>query len=105
MGSAGVRWTITENWLAGAEFTAMDSYFFSDRHTARSPARQIVNAHLDWTSGNWRISLWGRNLSDETYYTRGFGSFGNDPRKGYIVEPYYQYGEPRTYGITLSYDR
>jgi len=87
------------------ELTAMDSYLFSDRHLARSPARQIVNAHLDWHWDSWRISLWGRNLSNETYYTRGFGSFGNDPRKGYILEPYYQYGEPRTYGITLNYER
>jgi iron complex outermembrane receptor protein len=105
MGSVGAKWAIKNNWLAGVELTAMDSYLFSDRHLARSPARQIVNAHLDWHWDSWRISLWGRNLSNETYYTRGFGSFGNDPRKGYILEPYYQYGEPRTYGITLNYER
>ncbi|MDG1065239.1 MAG: TonB-dependent receptor [Luminiphilus sp.] len=105
MGSVGATWTINNSWLAGVEFTAMDSYLFSDRHLARSPARQLVNAHLDWAWDSWRISVWGRNLSNETYYTRGFGSFGNDPRKGYILEPYYQYGEPRIYGITLNYER
>ena len=105
MGSVGAKWAIKNNWLAWVELTAMDSYLFSDRHLARSPARQIVNAHLDWHLDSWRISLWGRNLSNETYYTRGFCSFGNDPRKGYILEPYYQYGEPRTYGISLNYER
>ena len=105
MGNVGIRWTLSQNWLAGADISAMDSYFFSDRHSVRSPSRQLVNAHLDWTWDSWRISLWGRNLSNETYYTRGFGSFGNDPRKGYVLEPYFQYGEPRTYGITLNYER
>ena len=34
---------------------------------------------------------------------RGFGSFGNDPREGHATEPYYQFGEPRTVGISASY--
>ena len=45
----------------------------------------------------------GRNLTDELTVTRGFGSFGNDPRKDYALEPYYQFGEPRTLGATVSY--
>ena len=35
--------------------------------------------------------------------TRGFGTFGNDPRKEYVLEPYYQFGEPRTVGATVRY--
>ena len=53
--------------------------------------------------GNWSAALWCRNLTDEDYYLRGFGSFGNDPRKGSVVEPYYQYGEPRLLGVSASY--
>jgi hypothetical protein len=34
---------------------------------------------------------------------RGFGAFGNDPRKNYALEPYYQYGEPRVIGATAKY--
>ena len=48
--------------------------------------------------------LWGRNLIDETTFVRGFGTFGNDPRKEYALEPYRQYGEPRMVGLTLSYN-
>ena len=47
--------------------------------------------------------MWIKNLTDEDYYTRGFGSFGNDPRNFYETEPYYQFGDPRTYGITVGY--
>ena len=32
------------------------------------------------------------------------GTFGNDPRKEYALEPYRQYGEPRMVGLYLSYD-
>ena len=49
------------------------------------------------------MALWARNIGDTDYETRGFGGFGNDPRKGYAVEPYYQFGEPRVVGITASY--
>ena len=49
------------------------------------------------------MALWGRNLTDEDYAVRGFGSFGNDPRKSYALEPYYQYGDPRQLGVSASY--
>ena len=45
------------------------------------------------------MSVYGRNLTDRDTQVRGFGGFGNDPRKGYAEEPYYQYGEPLTYGV------
>ncbi len=105
MGSLGLTWQVTSQWFARADWTAMDSYFFSDRHSTLSPSRQLLNGRIEWRLGTWQIALWGRNLLNKTYFTRGFGSFGNDPRKGYAVEPYYQYGEPRTYGVTLEYRR
>ena len=70
----------------------------------RAPETHQLNASL---SGQWqrcRWTLWGRNLTDETTFVRGFGTFGNDPRKEYALEPYRQYGEPRMVGLSLSYD-
>ncbi|MEK9792328.1 MAG: hypothetical protein VW317_06440, partial [Halieaceae bacterium] len=52
----------------------------------------------------WRWVLWGRNLTNKTTFVRGFGTFGNDPRKEYVTEPYRQFGEPRIVGVTLTYD-
>ena len=80
-----------------------DSFYFSDRHRARADAYQLLNAALGYRTGAWELSLWGRNLGDEKYQVRGFGSFGNDPRKDYAVEPYYQLGEPRLVGVSASY--
>lgn len=80
-----------------------DSFYFSDRHDVKSTAYDLLNARLGYTHDSWSVALWARNLTDEDYYVRGFGTFGNDPRKEYEVEPYYQYGEPRVIGISASY--
>ncbi|OZB04275.1 MAG: hypothetical protein B7X54_08255, partial [Idiomarina sp. 34-48-12] len=57
---------------------------------------------LQWQLDAWRITLWGRNLTDEDYATRGF-YFGNDPRDEYQPTTYVQWGEPRRVGITFNY--
>jgi hypothetical protein len=51
----------------------------------------------------WYAQAWAKNLGDATVTVRGFGSFGNDPRKFYVTEPYYQFGAPRTFGVTVGY--
>ena len=104
MGSLTLAWLPTSGLTAGLEVTYMDDFFFSDRHDTRAVKRELVNGHIDWRQGSWRLSLWGRNLLNDDYTVRGFGSFGNDPRKEYVVEPYYQFGEPRVFGLTLTYD-
>ena len=76
---------------------------FSDRHDVRSVETHQLNASVSGEWGQWRWTLWGRNLTDDTTFVRGFGTFGNDPRKEYALEPYRQFGEPRIVGLTLSY--
>jgi outer membrane receptor protein involved in Fe transport len=98
------RYQFTTNIAAFVEATGSDSYFFSDRHSLRSPERHLLNANIEWRGDRVTIRLWGRNLTDRTTFVRGFGTFGNDPRKFYELEPYVQYGEPRVYGVTVSYD-
>ena len=52
--------------------------------------------HLGGDEGALRVSLWGKNLTDEEYREYGidFGSLGF---AGNV------YGEPRTYGLDLVY--
>ncbi|MFQ3263506.1 MAG: iron complex outermembrane receptor protein, partial [Porticoccaceae bacterium] len=40
----------------------------------------------------------------EDVIVRGFGGFGNDPRKYYATEAYYQFGEPRALGVSGQYN-
>ncbi len=81
----------------GAE--AKDEFYFSDSHDEKSEAYVLWNARIAYAQPGYEVSVYGRNLTDRDTQVRGFGGFGNDPRKGYAEEPYYQYGEPLTYGI------
>lgn len=102
--SAGITWRASALASLQLEVAGSDSYFFSDRHDVRAPETHQLNASLSGQWQRWRWTLWGRNITDETTFVRGFGTFGNDPRKEYALEPYRQYGEPRMVGLSLSYD-
>jgi len=103
MFSLGAIFDLTDRWYLRVEAEGKDSFFFSSRHSERSNAYEIFNARLGYRQNRWEVALWARNIGDEDIRTRGFGSFGNDPRKGYAVEPYYQFGEPRVIGVTANY--
>ncbi len=99
----GGRYDFGRGFYLRLDLEGKDDYFFSDRHEVKSPAYDLVHLRLGFDAAQWSLALWGRNLTDEDYFVRGFGSFGNDPRKEYVTEPYYQYGEPRMLGISASY--
>jgi iron complex outermembrane receptor protein len=90
-------------WFASLSVDGKDEFYFSDRHALKSDSYTLFNASMGYTADQWTVTLWGRNLADEDYYVRGFGSFGNDPRKFYVTEPYYQFGEPRITGLTFEF--
>ncbi len=96
-------YSFTTALAATLEVTGRDAFYLSDRHDVKSPSADLINANITWQQGDWSLTLWGRNLRDKTTITRGFGTFGNDPRKEYALEPYYQFGEPRTVGATINY--
>jgi len=91
-----------DRWFIQLSVDGKDEYYFSDRHAVQSDSYVLLNANAGYETDKWKISVWGRNLSDEDYATRAFGSFGNDPRKFYVTEPYFQFGEPRIVGLTLE---
>ncbi len=80
------------------------SQYFSNRHDEQADAYNLWHASLEYITGDFTAVLWVRNITDEEYQVRGFGSFGNNPGNGYITEKYVQLGTPRTAGLTLSYD-
>lgn len=91
-------------WFANVSADAKDEFYFSDRHSVQSDSYVLYNASAGYRADSWQVMLWGRNLGDEDYFVRAFGSFGNDPRKLYVTEPYFQFGEARVAGVTLSFD-
>ncbi|MEE4639850.1 MAG: TonB-dependent receptor [Wenzhouxiangella sp.] len=103
MFALGAVFQLSDRWYLRTEIEGKDAFFFSSRHEVRSDAYQLFHARLGYRTEQWDLALWARNIGDEDIKTRGFGSFGNDPRDGYIVEPYFQFGQPRVLGVSASY--
>ena len=100
----GFDYFFLEAWTFKANVEGKGSYYFSNRHNEKSDPYALLNSSLEYTNGSFTASVWVRNITDEEYYVRGFGSFGNNPSKYYETELYTQLGAPRTAGLTLSYD-
>jgi outer membrane receptor protein involved in Fe transport len=98
----GGAYELTPALTFSGSIEAKDDFFFSDRHEERSDAYELVNLELTYAVDNWSVAVYGKNITDELVKTRGFGSFGNDPRKFYETEPYNQFGAPRVVGVRGS---
>jgi len=102
--NVGFDVTFWDGFIFKTNVEGKGSYYFSNRHDEKSEAYSLVNSSLEYTNGSWSVVAWVRNIADTEYYTRGFGSFGNNPANDYATELYTQLGTPRTAGVTLSYD-
>ena len=98
----GASYTAAGGWFARLDFNAIDAFYFDLSHNLQSNEYQLVNLRIGKQWANWALSAWARNLFDEQYATRGF-YFGNEPPL-FENTLYTKFGDPRTYGITLSYD-
>ena len=99
----GLNYFLTENWKFSTNLEGKGSYYFSNTHNQKSDAYQLLNTSIEYMHGNWSAILWARNITNEEYQVRGF-YFANNPANGYIDELYIQRGNPRTFGLTVSYD-
>ena len=100
----GADYVFAEYFTLLIDLEGKDKFYLSSSHNEESTAYTLLNAAINYEPTNLKISIWGKNLFNEEVVIRGFGGFGNDPRKYYEVEPYYQLGSPRTYGLTLKYE-
>lgn len=97
------NYLISEQLSWYLDLDAKDEYRLSIGHNERSPFNYVVNSRLSYTIGSSEVSLWVKNLFDRELFTRGFGGFGNDPRKDYVTEPYFQFGQERQIGASYRY--
>ena len=95
---------ISENLSWTADIEGKDKFYLSSSHNEQSESYWLLNTNLAYSADQWTLSVWGRNLTNEDVIVRGFGGFGNDPRKYYATEPYYQFGEPRVFGVSGRYN-
>lgn len=111
------NWQLTDDWMAfvgtnvnyqeetysffvdeckepGVSCTRESAGEISGDTTLPVPDRTLVDVRAGIENNNWRIWLWGRNVTDEYYWTRH--SKVNDTILKLTAMP-------RTYGITASY--
>ena len=98
----GLEWQVSDQLELRVEMDARDGFYFSNTHDERAASYQLFHARMNYQLGDWLVSLWARNITDQDYATRGF-YFGNDPRDEYTPKSYVQYGEPRRFGVTARY--
>ncbi|MCU4675007.1 TonB-dependent receptor [Catenovulum sp. 2E275] len=101
----GFNVNLTDNFWWNIEAEGKDEFYFSDDHNLKSKRYNLVNTSFNYQLHDVLIKLWARNLFDQDHYIQGFdfGEYGNDPRKEYAPEPYFQYGAPKQFGITAEY--
>ena len=103
--NAGARVLLADELSLRVEIEGQDDSYFGYYHDGRIDSYDLFNASLQWQNAQFNVTLWGRNLTDEDYAVHGL-YFGNDPRDdfgAFATETYYQWGEPRTYGVDIKY--
>jgi len=108
--SFGVHYSHSIGLFTDIQLTGKNEYYYSDSHNKKSEAYQLLNLTTGYSNKSWTISLWGKNITDTRYITRGF-YFSNEPMwnelLGYHEYPdklYVSYGEPLQYGLSLQYN-
>lgn len=98
----GSRLFISDELTFNIEVESKGEFYFSDRHNEKSDSYELLNLRLTYQLDTWRLHLYAHNVTDEKIQTRGFGSFGNDPRDYYTTRPFYQFASPRVIGLNAS---
>ena len=108
----GGSYQVNDGLSVSIDIEGKDKFYLSSGHNEQTQSYELLNARLNYALGGWELSLWGRNLTDKDVIVRGFNFagftgnefYGNDPRKFYATEAYYQFGEPRMFGISGQYN-
>jgi outer membrane receptor protein involved in Fe transport len=99
--SIGATYALPSGWWARVDLSGMDEFFFDYGHDQASEPYGLANVSVGRDGDAWSFKLWARNVLDEEYFVRGF-YFGNEP-PDFPPTLYTRLGDPRHYGITVSY--
>jgi len=100
--NVGTSVNLPHGWAMRLEVAGRDDSRFGYYHDQTIGAYTLVNASVRRSIGRAELQIWGRNLTDKDYAVHGL-YFGNDPRKGWVNETYFQFGEPRVVGVSVRF--
>jgi outer membrane receptor protein involved in Fe transport len=96
----GTQYRTASGYFARIDANAVDRFYFDNVHNFKSDAYTLWNARVGYQAKEWEVFLWGRNITDEKYATRGY-SFGNNP--DYTTENYIRLGDRQQFGLTTRF--
>jgi iron complex outermembrane recepter protein len=99
--SLSAQWGDGEGWLARADLSGVDAFYFDTSHDQRSSPYTVLNLRAGYSRGPWSLEGWVRNVANEEYAVRGF-YFGLEP-PDFADKLYVQRGDGRLAGITLQW--
>ncbi len=99
--SLGASWTGANGWFARFDTNVVDGFYFDISHDQKSKDYWLANLRFGKRWDAWSVALWGRNVFDQNYATRGF-YFGNEP-PAFTQRLYTKFGDPRQLGISVAY--
>jgi iron complex outermembrane receptor protein len=101
--SLNATWRSPLGWMARADFTAIDDYYFDvPPADQRAAAYSLTHLKVGYEADHWGLYLWSRNVFDEEYVVRGF-FFANEP-PNWEDKQYLQLGEPRQVGVSVRWE-
>jgi outer membrane receptor protein involved in Fe transport len=99
--SVGARYRAPSGWWGRLDLSGMGKFFFDYGHDQVSKPYGLTNLTVGRDLSRWSAKFWIRNLFDKEYFVRGF-YFGNEP-PDFPNKLYTRLGDPRHFGLTLSY--
>lgn len=93
----GVQYTCSFGLMTRIETQIIGDTYFDEANTVKQQAYAVLNARIGYERGNFGIYLFGKNLTDQRYFSNAL-DFGADYGGGFFGTP----GDPITYGIGIT---
>lgn len=87
--SLGTTYHSPSGFFVGADTSYRGEYYLIEDNSGKQDAYTMVNANVGYAADKWEVSVFGRNLLDETYATSSFS--------GALMA-----AEPLTFGVTAK---
>ena len=85
---------VLDDITLNASWQGAGKIYWNEANTLKQNFYSLLNASVELRKGDYKLSLWGRNIANTDYYTFYFKSMGND---------FMSQGKPCRWGATFSF--
>ena len=104
--SSGLEYTMDSGVFVKLDHSFMLDFYHEDQYQSKTDPYHLLNLAVGWKKNSFEMSLWVKNIMDETYVLRGMNfalvPSPNDPPY-FFSRTYLSYGDPRNIGASASF--